>query len=201
MLFRSLKSATIELTGTIGIRSPMRTFSDELRSSPWHRRRAKTRQPESFSWGWCAQKISVHRASTLEFNRSSRIESKASLQSLESPSPTRGTPSSPRQRAKKKRLWRGRCLKVAFRAIGIRIIIGSDRCRREFDYGSPRQRRRSGLLDDRICLAYPTSRALLRCSSSHCKRRQGSASWSRLSTVALKIGRRLWSSELAYQLC
>src|SRR5947207_11072313 len=44
---------------------------------------SKTRQPESFSWGWCAQKISVHRASTLEFNRSSRIESKASLQSLE----------------------------------------------------------------------------------------------------------------------
>src|SRR5437660_9614810 len=44
---------------------------------------SKHRQSESFSWGWCAQKISVHRASTLEFNRSSRLESKAPLQSLE----------------------------------------------------------------------------------------------------------------------
>src|SRR5207244_6593006 len=35
------------------------------------------------SWGWCTQEISIHRASTLEFNRSSRIEGKASLQSLE----------------------------------------------------------------------------------------------------------------------
>src|SRR5205807_307523 len=36
-----------------------------------------------FSRSWCVQKISVHRASTLEVNRSSRLESKASLQSLE----------------------------------------------------------------------------------------------------------------------
>ena len=34
MLFRSLKSPTTELTGTIGIRSPMRTLPDGLTVLP-----------------------------------------------------------------------------------------------------------------------------------------------------------------------
>src|ERR1700704_5967573 len=49
----------------------------------WASATSKTRQRESFSWGCFAQKISIHRASTLEFNRSSRIEGKSSLQSFE----------------------------------------------------------------------------------------------------------------------
>ena len=48
MLFRSLKSPTTELTGTIGIRSPMRTLPDGLRGSPWHRPRAKRGSPIVF---------------------------------------------------------------------------------------------------------------------------------------------------------
>src|SRR4030095_6465689 len=44
---------------------------------------AKLGNQKVLSRGWCSQKISVHGASTLEFNRSSRLESKASLQSLE----------------------------------------------------------------------------------------------------------------------
>src|SRR5437588_9848577 len=49
----------------------------------WHRPRAKLGSQKVFSRSSCVQKISVHRASTLEVNRPSRLESKTSLQSLE----------------------------------------------------------------------------------------------------------------------
>src|SRR5882757_313293 len=64
----------------------MRQFlarESECRGSPWHLPRAKLGSQKVFSRSWCVQKIGVHRASTLEFNRSSRLESKASLQSFE----------------------------------------------------------------------------------------------------------------------